>query len=219
MKTTLSKNHTNKKLTANHLTKLLLCAGLIMNCSMNLSHAFYLDYDLTSNNNFDFDYGSWTGDITPGPAFITIGTSSATTSGGAGFNVGSIDITPTNPNNYIRISARLQPGHNGSDIRLVLASGATDFNVWAAPATLFNTTTFTTVDILLSTPPVFTSGTFDPTNITSFQIQGDFFSPGDFRIEVERMQLIPEPHHVTLLGLVILLAGLPLVKRKLQQNR
>lgn len=160
--------------------------------------ASYLNYSFAGFNTFDFDYGSWTGDITPGASYITVGNTLADNFGGAGFGFAPISATATPPaSTFLVVSARLLSTHSGGDIRLSLGSNmGADYTVWSAPASLFNTTTFTTVYIPLSTPPAFVGGLgVDLNAIDSIQIQGDYFSPGNFRVEFESLALIPEPHY------------------------
>jgi hypothetical protein len=202
-----------KLITATMITLTFAITG-----SINRTQAqTYFSYDFSGSGNFDFDYGTWTGQYTPGPSYITV-SGTADNYGGAGKSFAPTDITLTPPaNTYIVITARLLPSHGGGDIRLSLSSSGTDYSVWAAPASLFNTTTFTTVQIPISTPPVFTSGSLDLTAVFGYNIQGDFNSPGAFAVEIQSISIIPEPSTVALLATTVLLSGIVVARRRMNK--
>jgi len=178
----------------------------------------YFSFDFAGFGDFDFHYGTWdTTNCIPGASYMTV-SGTADNYGGAGKVLSPTDITLTPPaNTYIVITARLLPSHSGGDIRLSLNSSGTDFSVWAAPASLFNTTTFTTVQIPISTTPVFTSGSLDLTSIISYNIQGDYFSPGAFAVEIQSISIIPEPGTVALLATTVLLSGIVVARRRMNK--
>jgi len=178
----------------------------IMSLTKQTSAQVYFHHDFAGSTNFDFDYGTWTGNVTPGAGYITIDTGANGTDGGAGFNLSGVDVTLTPAaNTYMVIRARLLPTHNGTSINLILATSPTDYEVWFIPASSFNTTTFTTVLIPLSTPSNLQFGSgVTLTNVNSYQVQGNYSNTADFDIEIEYMSIIPEPNEFAVFTLLAL---------------
>ena len=200
------KNNIQAKLCC--LIAFLFCFSQVGKCII------YAERDFSGNTNFDYDFGTWTGNITPGASFITINTGTNGSNGGAGFGFAPEDITLTPAaNTYLVIRARLLSSHNPANpIQLSLGSSPTDYSVWSIPASAFNTTTFTTVLVSIATTPVFTEGTLNLAAVTNFQVQGNYGNRDDFDIEIEYMAIIPEPHQVA--AATLLLLGLVLRWRK-----
>ena len=154
----------------------------------------YFKINFANNEKFDFVVGTWAGNITPGQEFITVDTGPGGTDGGAGHDFSALDLTQTPPEKtFLEITARLLPTHGGTNIRLVLGSNPTDFSVWEADVSKFNTETFTTVRIPLSTAPVYVAGNgANLAKVSNFQVVGDYSGNSDFDIQIESMAIVAE---------------------------
>ena len=153
------------------------------------------------NSGFDFAYDSFTGNITQNPTFISI---NATEQGGAGSTV-SLDLSSYYPSGQIQIEARLIAGNAADNFNVILFTtpdpGGIKSGYQFSTASL-NTSTFTTLTANLNAPTFF-SGTMDWSSIVQYQLQGDYSTTDNFRIEFRNLQVVPEPAAVViaLLGL------------------
>ena len=142
------------------------------------------------NTGFEFDYGSFTGNITVNPTYISI--SNATEQGGAGTN-GSWDLSTYYPSGQVRIQARLISGNLADNFNVILATNpGTDYHLYQFSTASLNTSTFTTLTFNLNAP-TFSSGTMDWANITQYQLQGDYSTTDNFSIEFRNLEVVPEP--------------------------
>jgi len=144
--------------------------------------------------NFDFFVDHWqnSGSVTPGADAINIDTDWLGTNGRAGVVFETMDLSIIPPEKvFLEIRARLLPTHAGGDIQLVLGTNPQDYTVWTIPSGQLSTTEFTTIRVSLDTPPDYIGGQgFWPTDVTNFQIGGDYSGKSDFDIEVQSMAIV-----------------------------
>lgn len=149
---------------------------------------------------FDFEYGSWSGQISTNPTHVTV-TGTATESGGAGVNLSTaLDLSSYSSSGYIQIEVRLISGNLANNFNVNLFTDGSNYNGYQFSTAGLNTSTFTTLTLNLNSP-TFTVGTIDWTNITQFQIQGDFSSTDLLKLEFRNVQVVPEPSTWTLLAI------------------
>ncbi|MCS6771943.1 MAG: PEP-CTERM sorting domain-containing protein [Kiritimatiellae bacterium] len=184
------------------LTSLALSIGTV-----RATHIILSDFD---NVGFQWAYGSWnplSGVETLFPTYVRIA-GPATESGGAGVTLSS-PVT-FDPSQYeVRVSARIAPGNAASGFNVIIQTSPTDLWGYYFPATLFNSSTFTTSSIPLNSP-TFTNGNPDFLNVglNEFQVQGDFSSSDRFAFEFEDLRLVPEPGTLLLLSAGAVILGL-----------
>lgn len=146
---------------------------------------------------FGFDYGSWTGNITTNPTHVSV--TGATEQGGAGTSSLALDLSSYLASGQVSIEARLIAGNAADNFNVILFTTGSDLSGYQFSTSGLNTSTFTTLTINLSAPS-FTSGSINWSNITMYQVQGDYSSTDTLSLEFRNLQIIPEPSVWALLG-------------------
>ncbi|MDG4556634.1 MAG: DUF11 domain-containing protein, partial [Candidatus Contendobacter sp.] len=153
--------------------------GLLLGTNPARADTILSDFDGT---NFGFAFGSWTGQTTPGPTFVTIG-GLATEQGGAGnFPFAATNFTGMG----VAMTAQLGAGNLASEFQVHLIDGADNRAVFVFPATSFTNTSFATVFV---PAPTFNigPGPVDLTKIVRFLVMGDFSSDDRLEIKIDRI--------------------------------
>lgn len=198
-----------------YIISMVVIAGTVGHADIILS-----DFNGTG---MDYAYGSWSGALTTGASFLTID-NPANPSGGSGITRTSMDLNATNY--VIRMTARLGANNTASQINVVLkdkdATGTDDL-VYFLPASNFNTSTFTTIDIPV-TSVGYTGGDGDTlvnfdtggNGLVGWEIQGNYANTSDtVNFEIDSVTLVdttavPEPGSLSAL---LLATGLISLRR------
>lgn len=155
------------------------------------------------NVGFQWGYGSWnplSNVETLFPTYVQIA-GPATESGGAGVTLSSaVTFDPTQY--FLVVSARIAPGNAASGFNVILQTSPSDLWGYYFDASLFNSSTFTTVSVPVVSY-TFANGTPDFLNVgmNEWQVQGDFSTTDSFAFEFEDLRLVPEPGTIGLLAL------------------
>lgn len=147
---------------------------------------------------FDFEYGSFSGNVSTNPTYVSV--VNATESGGAGVNLTPLNLSSYVSSGYLSIEVRLGSGNLANNFNVNLFTDSSNYVGFQFSTSSLNTSTFTTLTLNLNTP-TFTVGTIDWTNITQFQIQGDYSSTDNFSLDFRNLEVIPEPNSLILLSL------------------
>jgi len=162
------------------------------------------------DSGFEFDYGSWTGNLTIGPDFLTV---NATESGGGGANsfqsASSLSLSP-GPTYFIEIDVRKVSGNLADAFNVILEDGDGTMAGWKFDLSTVDEIEFHTLNKTL-TPDFFNppskgtaDGVFDQSSIVGWQVQGDFSSEDTLALQFKNLVIIPEPSSLALLATGIL---------------
>ncbi len=138
---------------------------------------------------FDFDYLSWTGQITNTASGIEVG-GTADTFGGAGGNTfATLDLTGYTD---LEVSAKLVPGNLATAFNVVLQSAPGVSSVYQF-STSGLSSGYQSVSVSLATPFLTNGGGADLTAINVYQIQGNFVGPDALGLGFATVTAVPEP--------------------------
>jgi hypothetical protein len=141
-------------------------------------------------HSFDFDYLSWTGQITNTATGIEVGgtPSTADTFGGAGGGV-TFDLTGYTD---LAVSAKLLPGNAATAFNVVLQSAPGVSSVYQFSTTGLSSG-YQSVSVSLASPFLINGGGANLATITEYQIQGNFEGPVALGLGFATVTAVPEP--------------------------
>ncbi|WOO41616.1 PEP-CTERM sorting domain-containing protein [Rubellicoccus peritrichatus] len=199
------------------MIKTITSTALLL-CATSLAQATVVIQSYASNTGFDFDYGTWPGQLTLSTTGIEIA-GTATNSGGGGNNLSPLDLTGEST---LEITAQILPGNASSNFNVILFTtpGTTPgvSSGYQFSFADFNGASFTNVGLSLASPTFNgANGPADLSNITQIQIQGTFADTNAFALKVQSVQAVPEPANIALvLGTSFL--GFVIFRRRILQR-
>ena len=152
--------------------------------------------DFTLGGNISYTFGTWTGNGSISSSGNYLQMINLPDNGGAGTSALSFDLSSVNATGSLEVFVRLDPiaTNNASSFGIVLESSPGNFNVYSFSLSGVGNSTFTQLNVLLSSPTA-TSGTLDWTNIIAVNFGAPYSSDPSYNlsINVQNVKAIPEP--------------------------
>ena len=153
-------------------------------------------YSFQGNSTFDYTYGTWNGNVLPGPTFLSIDGTATDNGGGVHLFPGSLDLSSYAATGKLQIEAKLLAGNAATGFYVNLFTSNSTYTVYQFSTAGLNDATFTLLSLNLASPSIEVGGgVTNWTSITKFELQGNYASGAALDLGVRNLEVVttPEP--------------------------